>query len=131
MIVLQKIFLNKQKQWCLPLFLLFLPFAVQAEEGSKGNIDIGKSLFLKTCVYCHKTDGKPKFGPSLVGVTKRRDMQWLHAFLQNPKKMIEQDKHAKALKIRNRYNLVMPSLPDMQNQQKRLDVIAFMDTLEE
>lgn len=56
----------------------------------------GKELFQnKGCIACH-TIGKGKItGPDLLGVTERREEQWLKQWLKNPDEMILTDPIAK------------------------------------
>ncbi|MDA2920281.1 cytochrome c [Desulfobacterota bacterium AH_259_B03_O07] len=58
----------------------------------------GEELFQsKGCVACH-TIGKGKLtGPDLLGVTERREEEWLRNWLKNPDTMIFSDPIAKEL----------------------------------
>jgi len=93
------------------------------------DVEAGKKLYDKVCGYCHLTTYDDKFGPGLAGIIERRDEAWLSAFLKDPQEMIKNDEYAQSLKESNSYNLTMPKLPDMQDEQKRADVIAYMKTL--
>jgi cytochrome c2 len=104
--------------------VLCLPLSVDAAD-----VQAGKNIYTQICSYCHKANYDDKFGPGLAGIAERRDNKWLDAFLQDPEKMIKNDEYAQNLKENNSYNLTMPKLPDMQDQQKRADVIAFLETL--
>ena len=44
--------------------------------------------------------------------------------------MIESDEYAQTLKEGNEYGLAMPALPEMQDPEKRKDVIAYIKTIE-
>ncbi|WP_051938031.1 c-type cytochrome [Ghiorsea bivora] len=94
-----------------------------------GDMVKGKAIFDRLCFHCHKPSYDEKFAPGLAGITERRDMKWLHSFLQNPSKMIKHDEYAQNLKESNTYNLTMPTLPEMQDEQAREDVIAYLGTL--
>lgn len=58
----------------------------------------GENLFQsKGCVACH-TIGKGKLtGPDLLGVTKRREKEWLRQWLKSPDTMILTDPIAKEM----------------------------------
>ncbi|MDX8388445.1 MAG: c-type cytochrome [Ghiorsea sp.] len=103
---------------------LSLPLSVNAAD-----VGAGKKIYTQICSYCHKANYDDKFGPGLAGIIERRDAKWLDAFLQNPQKMIESDEYAQDLKENNVYNLTMPKLPDMQDAEKRANVIAYLETL--
>jgi len=95
-------------------------------EALAADVAEGKLIFDKVCAYCHAVDGKGAIGPSLVGIGERRDTAWLHLWLKNPREMIRTNAHAKVVRGKSKYNMTMPALPDMQNDQKRADVIAYL-----
>lgn len=73
----------------------------QAEENLSPNTinaDQGKELFQsKGCVACH-TFGKGKLvGPDLLGVTKKREEEWLKKWLKDPEGMLKTDPIAKEM----------------------------------
>jgi len=111
--------------------LIFLSFLACAIPAHAADLNRGKAIFKRLCSHCHLAGYDEKFAPGLAGVTDRRDTAWLHRFLQNPGQMIRQDEDAKALKESNTYNLTMPTLPEMQDEQNREDVIAYLSTLQE
>ncbi len=62
----------------LGLFILTLCFA-----------DEGQELYNKTCVACH-TIGKGRLvGPDLLNISEKRSQEWLLAFIQSSRKLIE------------------------------------------
>lgn len=91
----------------------------------------GQEIYQNTCIYCHKLDGKK----SLVGavnlkkISTRRSNQWLNQWLKSPVSFAKKDKEAQKLIDANPM-LAMPTLPEMQNIQQRLDVIAYIETLQ-
>ena len=106
--------------------LAFLGFVAPAQAG---DIEQGKAVFDQLCIHCHKLNYDEKFAPGLAGITERRDEQWLHDFLKNPSEMIRNDEYAKNLKENNVYNLTMPAFSEMQDEQKRANMIAYLSTL--
>jgi cytochrome c2 len=106
---------------------VFFGFFASAQAG---DIAKGKAIFDRLCFHCHKPSYDEKFAPGLAGITERRDTKWLHSFLQNPSEMIKHDEYAKNLKASNAYNLTMPTLPEMQDEQAREDIIAYLSTLD-
>lgn len=93
------------------------------------SIEAGKEIFNQICSHCHYTNYDEKFGPGLAGIGERRDVAWLDMFLKNPKAMIRNDGYARNLQENNAYNLVMPTFPEMQDETKRADIIAYLKTL--
>lgn len=93
-------------------------------------LTIGEPIFRTRCSSCHSVDGVEDgddIGPDLLGVTKRRERQWLIKWLRSPDKMIA-NKDPIALALLKKYNnLVMPNL--RLNQQEVIDLITFMDEL--
>ena len=105
------------------ILLLWFPWAASAAD-----VEAGKKLYSQICFYCHKNTYDDKFGPGLAGILDRRDEAWLHEFLKNPSEMARKDEDAKGMS--EGYAVSMPTLPEMQDEQKRADIIAYMATLE-
>jgi len=108
------------------IFFSVFPSAFSDESLPTGNAADGEKIFYRMCLYCHTSDEKSKFGPSLLWIGERRSTAWLHDWLENPSEMIEHDEYAQILRENNEYELTMPTLPDMQDAQKRADVIAYL-----
>jgi nitrite reductase (NO-forming) len=68
-----------------------------------------KTNFESKCVACHAIAGceGKKIGPDLLGVTQRRDEQWITRFLKSPEQMFATDPAAKALL--GKYKVPMPN----------------------
>jgi len=107
------------------LFVVSVP-SFAADISVTGDAVAGKGIFSKVCAYCHAIDGRNKLGPSLTAVGERRSVVWLSEWLKNPAEMIKKDVDAKVVRGNSKYNMTMPALPDMQNDQKRADVIAYL-----
>lgn len=93
-------------------------------------LTLGEPIFRTRCASCHSVDGVEEdedIGPDLLGVTKRRQKQWLINWLRSPDKMIA-NKDPIALALLKKYNnLPMPNL--RLNQQEVMELITYMDEL--
>ena len=97
---------------------------------ASGNADKGKEIFNEVCVRCHTTKEEGKLGPGLQGITQRRDIAWIKKWIQSPKDLIASgDLYGKRLRSENKYGITMPTLPVMQSEKNRADIIAFLKTL--
>lgn len=105
-----------------------LASAAYAEEASA---ERGKVNFEAICAHCHTTtyDESSVGAPGLKDVIERHDPEWLDHWLKSPEAFARVDETAKALSGSNKYGLVMPTLPEMQDDQKRADVIEYLKTL--
>ncbi len=107
------------------LFLAGIPLAV-----AKGDVDKGKEIYNEICIRCHTTNDIGKLGPGLRGITHRRSIEWIEKWIKSPKGLIASgDLYAKQLREDNRYGITMPTLPVMQKDANRADIIAFLKTL--
>lgn len=101
------------------LILLFLlSVGVFAEED--GDIAAkGDAVFKeKGCVACH-TIGKGKItGPDLLGVTQRREEEWLRKWLKSPDTMIYTDPIAKEL-----LKEYMVPMPNQGLSDEQIDIL--------
>jgi len=69
----------------------------------------GKDNFTnKGCIACHTIGGGKLSGPDLLGVTKRREEQWLKKWLKSPDTMIYTDPIAK--EMLKEFYVPMPNL---------------------
>ena len=86
----------------IPLTVLIVVLSVNLfisdSRGDQAEVDKGKKLFQeKGCVACHSI-GKGKItGPDLLGVTQRRDEEWLRKWLKSPDTMVYSDPIAKEM----------------------------------
>jgi len=70
----------------------------------------GAFLFKTRCASCHTVGGGEGLGPDLLGVTARRDPDWLVRWIREPDQMIEEGDPL-ALKLYREYReLAMPNL---------------------
>jgi len=101
------------------------------EEKPAASAERGKEIFDKLCIYCHRTDSQvSKVGASgMAGVTTRRDTEWLDQWLKNPAEFSKRDEVARAVTNSYQYNMAMPTLPMMQQDESRADVIKYLNML--
>jgi len=88
----------------------------------------GETLFRTRCAVCHTVDGSQEYnalGPDLLGVTERREAQWLLDWLQAPDKMLAK-KDPIAMALFAQYNeLAMPNM--RLNEQDARDLLVYLD----
>jgi mono/diheme cytochrome c family protein len=60
--------------------------------------ELGATVFERHCAACHAVTGEPKIGPSLAGVTLRREPAWIRAMVLRPDSMTRDDPVASALR---------------------------------
>ena len=91
----------------------------------------GKELFQTICAHCHLTtyDESRIGAPGLKGVLERHDEDWLSHWIKSPETFAKTDETAKSLIESNKFGLAMPTLPAMQDDAKRADIIEFLKTL--
>ncbi len=84
------------------IFSLFFSMSLLADEK-------GKEIYTnKGCVACHTIGNGKLSGPDLLGVTKRREEQWLKKWLKSPDTMIYTDPIAK--EMLKEFYVPMPNL---------------------
>lgn len=71
------------------LAALLTIFFFIADSGIAKAQNEGKQLFEKNCQVCHKIGGGKLVGPELLGVTERRERDWIAKFIRNSKAMID------------------------------------------
>ena len=88
------------------------------------NLFNGETLFRTRCAACHGIGPSelPRVGPDLLGVTERRDPEWLARWLAAPDQLLA-EKDPLAMELYERHKKV--SMPNMELTEK--DVAALMD----
>ncbi|MDQ6961438.1 MAG: cytochrome c [Mariprofundaceae bacterium] len=121
------------KHVLLFLSLCILPTTnLHADDGAfVGDAMRGKVIFENTCAYCHKLgEEKSTVGAtSLNGVGQRRSDTWLDNWVKSPSDFAKVNVEAKRMTIGDDVIIIMPTLPQMQDDHKRLDVITYIKTL--
>ena len=86
-------------------------------------ISQGEQIYRSRCISCHSITGNQlanALGPDLLGVTKRRKLQWLLDWLKAPDQMLKK-KDPIALTLLKQYDgLVMPNMHLHQDEAMQL-----------
>lgn len=117
------------KRFLLFLFVVLCVGMIPAlSRGDQSVEEKGQKLFQeKGCAACHSI-GKGKItGPDLLGVTERRNEEWLKKWLKSPDTMVMTDPIAKEL-----FQQYMVPMPNMglsdQDIESLIDYFEYMDT---
>ncbi len=103
-----------------------------ATQGSfKASAERGKMIFDTVCSHCHNTTyEESRIGaPGLRGVLERHDVNWLNHWIKSPEIFAKKDETAQALIGSNPFGLTMPTLPIVQDDRNRADIIEYLKTL--
>jgi copper(I)-binding protein/mono/diheme cytochrome c family protein len=93
------------------------------------SISLGEQLFRTRCTACHTLTGNElegAIGPDLLGVTARREPDWLLNWLRAPDQMLA-DKDPIAMALYEQYNQL--NMPNMRLNQ--LEAVSLLDYIEE
>lgn len=90
-------------------------------------IPTGERLFRTRCATCHTISGveaDDALGPDLLGVTQRRDLNWLVEWVRAPDRMLRK-KDPLAMSLVAQYNFL--PMPNMRlTQQEVMDIIVYI-----
>ena len=86
-------------------------------------IKAGEKLFIGNCKVCHAVQERV-IGPALKDVHKRRDVEWITAFVKNSQKVIKSG-DPYAVKLYEEYNKVQMTSFDFQDSEI-LSIIAYV-----
>lgn len=104
------------------LLLIFSSISVSAYEVD-GDAVNGKKIYKTNCASCHKLD-KKLVGPALAGVTERRELDWLVAWIKD-NAALRATGDADAIAIFEEYNQsVMTAFPQLSDQDI-YDILAY------
>jgi cytochrome oxidase Cu insertion factor (SCO1/SenC/PrrC family) len=91
------------------------------------SIPRGEQIFRTRCISCHSINGNEvadALGPDLLGVTKKREMQWLLDWLKAPDQMLKK-KDPIAMALYKKYNnLAMPNM--RLNKEEALTLLDYI-----
>ncbi len=110
-----------------------LPLAADEAGDYTPDAARGAASFGAICAHCHNiTHEESRVGaPGLKGVLERHDEKWLNQWIKSPEAFAKKDGAAAALLGSNKYGLKMPTLPEMQDTKRRIDIIAYLKTLKD
>jgi len=93
------------------------------------NISRGEQIFRTRCVSCHSVTGTElagALGPDLLGVSQRREKQWLFDWLKAPDQMLKK-KDPIALALYKQYNSL--AMPNMRlNKEEAIALVEYIDS---
>lgn len=93
------------------------------------SIPRGEQIFRTRCSTCHSVTGNEMagaLGPDLLGVTQKREKQWLFDWLKAPDQMLKK-KDPTALALYKKYNnLAMPNM--RLNKAEAIALLAYIDS---
>ena len=92
------------------------------------SISRGEQIFRTRCVSCHSVTGNElagALGPDLLGITRKREPQWLLDWLKAPDQMLKK-KDPIAIALYKQYNnLAMPNM--RLNKEEALSLLNYID----
>ena len=86
----------------------------------------GQTLFQQQCASCHTIGSGKLVGPDLLGVTQRRDPEWLRRWILAPDKMLAEGDPTATQLLQEYNNVPMPNLGLTEQQVEAL--IAYLQT---
>lgn len=91
------------------------------------DISRGEQIYRTRCATCHSLTGKElagALGPDLLGVTQKRDMQWLLNWLKAPDKMLKKKDPIATALFKQYNNLAMPNM--RLNKEEALSLLDYI-----
>ncbi len=106
--------------------VMSMAVGVNAQEGSlQEGAGEGPRIYKKYCSGCHKLTDQTAKGPGFQGVMARHSEEWLDKWLQNPKALVESG-DPDAIKLKEKYRIIMPTLKVMTDEKARREIIDFL-----
>jgi len=120
----------------LPIMLIpkgkreMLPVVEEKVEMRKtSSIEWGEELFeSKYCSECHTIGEGVEVGHDLIGVTKRRDFEWLKRMILNPEEMELTDSIAK--RLYQEYEEMGMTVDDELTEEKVQAIIEYIESFD-
>ena len=108
-------------------FLLFIASPPQPQSAASARTDPqSETLFRERCSPCHTIGGGIRVGPDLLGVTQRRDRDWLLRWIKEPNRVLaEKDPIATQL-LQEFNNVAMPNMGLTDEQVAAL--VAYLES---
>ena len=105
--------LRKTTRWLvlftvLALSLVATSLLARAASPAQNATD-GEAVFKAKCAACHTIGGGKLIGPDLKGITQRREVSWLSAWIKAPDKVLAA-KDSTATQLVAEYGMQMPNL---------------------
>ena len=100
--------------WTLAVMLLSLSAGVSYAQ-------TGEELFSKKCVSCHTIGGGDVVGPDLLGITERRDREWLIRIIVDPDSFLDDPIRQENIA---KYGVKMPDLG--LSEEEAVKIIEFL-----
>ena len=87
---------------------------------------LGEQIFKNNCATCHSVTDEIVVGPGLKGIAKRKQIDWIVKWVNNPQKVIKSgDKYA--VNLYEKFNRAeMTSYPNLRREQI-ISVISYID----
>ncbi|MDO9137218.1 MAG: cytochrome c, partial [Lutibacter sp.] len=101
------------------VFLFFFSLNLSA-QGDPAN---GEKLFKSVCAACHKLEGK-LVGPALLGITDKRDQDWLIAWIKDSPAMIKSGDKLAIQVFEENNRLPMTANPQLSDQDIK-DILEY------
>tara|TARA_R110002049_G_scaffold28018_5_gene96687 strand:+ start:48274 stop:49959 length:1686 start_codon:yes stop_codon:yes gene_type:complete len=91
------------------------------------DIEIGQITFEQHCSSCHFF-GQDDIGPSLSGITRKVDVDWLKKFIRNPRNTANSGDE-RAVALVKKYKVYMPDFNHLTDSEIE-DILAYLHTYE-
>jgi cytochrome c551/c552 len=105
-------------------FILLLLFSLSANPLVSQTAEAEKNFAV--CKACHNIEGPKLIGPSLKGVTERRDEDWLIKFIRNPQELIDAGDPTAVQVWEENNRIPMPPNPQLTDEQIK-DILLYIE----
>jgi mono/diheme cytochrome c family protein len=105
-------------RWFVIVFILLMATLtlVNAQDGEK--------IFYSKCAGCHSIGGGDRAGPDLMGVTEKRDVEWLIRVIVEPDKLTAEEDPVQ-MELIAKYGLQMPNLGVTRDEA--IEIIKYLN----